>query len=159
MPASPRAKRIGILIGFVFLFFILLNAVFHTLAVHAGLYEHGVLHIVPDGTSIAVRLLLFLLGLAISWFGVRLFFQGLIGAEFDVSSSVNAALLLLSLLALTTAMLAFLGFVSWYWLPFLFLVLLLFSVFILWRLIGGAFTVLSVLVTIVAIALTWSLAS
>lgn len=157
MAQKRNPKQVRLVIGLIFALFLMINAVLNTVAVVAGLKSSDPLIALPGDSSPAVRLVLFVIGAGLSWLLGRMLYGFLISGEIPVAESVNYAYILLFYFLLIFAALAFLGVLSWMFLFILFLVLLLFSVFTLWRLLGGVFTVGSVLAASIAAAVTFYL--
>lgn len=159
MAKEKTAKQVRLVLGLLFALFLLVNAVFHTLAIIAGLNGKGPPFVLPEDISPALRLILFIIGIGVSWLLARMLFKYLIDGRVSVGDSTNTAYILLFYLLLTFATFSFLGVIGWFWLPVLFLVLLLYSIFTLWKLIGGPLTAGVVALTFVAIIGTWFMAS
>jgi hypothetical protein len=159
MAKAKTAKQVRLVLGLIFALFLLVNGVFHTLAVMAGLGGETPLSLLPEDVSPAVRLILFVIGIGVSWLLARMLFKFLVNEEVLVGDSTNTAYILLFYLVLTFSMVSFVSVLGWFWLPVLFLVLLIYSVFTLWKLIGGLLTAGAVALTFIAMIGTWVLAS
>lgn len=154
--AKPRIpKKARVTLGLLFAVFLLINSIFLVLEAAAGLTGEGGFRFLSADVSVAARLLLFVIGIGTSWLLARMLYKFLIKGKITVSDSVNTAYILLFYLLLTFATFSFLGAIGWFWLPLLFLVLLIYTVFTLWRLIGALFTIGVVVLTFLAMIGTW----
>lgn len=160
MAKAKAAKNIRLLLGILFLTFLLFNAVFQTLAVIAELHQKEPVRIFfSEDTSPGIRLLLFFIGIGASWLLSRMLFKLLIKGNVRVGDSTDTAYVLGVYLLLTFATACFISVISWFWLPVLFLVLLIYSVLALWKLVGGPFTGGAVALTFITIICIWYVAS
>lgn len=155
MAKAKAAKNIRLILGFLFLIFLIINAVFHTLAVIAGMKGQDPIRLMPEDISPGVRLLIFLIGIGLSWILARMLFKFLISGKVQVGDSTNIAYVLLGYLLLTFATFSFFSVIGWFWLPVLFFILLIYSLLALWKIIGGAFTSCAFALTLVVIICTW----
>jgi hypothetical protein len=155
MAKQRSPKKVKLVVGLLFTLFLVINAIFHTVAVHAWMNDKNPVFPPLEDISPAVRILLFLVGIGVSWLLARMLYRFLIKGEVTVGDSVNTSYILLFYLGLTFATFSFLGVMAWFWLPLLFLVLLIYSIFTLWSLIGGLFTIGAVVLTFFAIIGTW----
>lgn len=160
MAATQTAQSARIKLAVLFTLFLLINAVLQTLAVIGGVRNAPVL-VTPfnEESSQAVRLLLFLLGGAISWLLARMLYKSMVKAQLAVGDSTNASFVFLFFLLLIFATIAFLNAIGWFWLPALFLILLIYSAFILWSLTGVAWTAAVMSAALTAIIFTFLIAS
>jgi len=138
---NVKAKQVRLWIGMCFALFLVVSAWLSTLAVIGGLNADAPWgYIIPPDTSPAVRLLFFVIGLGFSWFIGRMFYRWLISGEIGVADSVSIAYALGLYLLLAFAAIVFLGVLHWFLLPFMFLILVVFSVLSIWRLLGGLYS-------------------
>ncbi len=157
--ARPKtATGVRLTLGFFFLLFLLFNAIFQTLAVIAGLNHQEPIRLLPEDLSPGVRLLIFLIGIVVSWLLGRTLFKSLIHARVEVSDSTNIAYVLLFYLLLVMATFAFFSVVGWFWLPALFLILLIYSLVALWRVIGGVVAGCALALMLIVVACTYYVA-
>src|SRR6266498_5344236 len=150
-------KRVRLFLGLFFALFLIVNAILSTIGVVAGLRGMQPLNLLPAETSPAVRLLIFVVGVGLSWLIGRMLYKSLINGEVAVGESTNTAYIMLFYLLLVFAAFCFIGVLNWFILPILFAILLIFSVFALWRLLGGGFTLGSVASAFVAAFVTFYL--
>ena len=106
--------------------------------------------ILPEDTGMAVRLLIFIVGVALSWALGRWLYTQLIDGEIPVNDSGGAAQVMLLYLVLLFAGLAFLNGISWIWQSVILLVLVLMTLFGLNRVIGW---LASIAVVIIGLAI------
>jgi hypothetical protein len=159
MAETKNLKHVHLVLGLIFAFFLILNAIFDTIAFVAKSNEGQASVGLPADTSPAVRLLMFLIGAVVSWLLGGMLYRFLIKGTIPVSESTNTACVLVFYFVLTFATFAFLGVLAWFWLPLLFLVLLIFSVITLWGLLGGVFTTGAVVGAFAAAFVTFYLLS
>lgn len=159
MATKQKTQHVRLLLGIFFALFLIVNAILNTLAVVAGVRGAEPLTLMPSDTSPAVRLLIFVIGIVLSWLVGRTLYKFLINGELPVGDSTNTSYVMLFYLLMMFAGLSFLGILNWFLLPFLFLVLLVFSVFTLWRLIGLGYTFGSVVAAFAAAFITFYLIS
>ncbi len=134
-----KAKQVRQRIGLIFALFLVLSAFLSTLAIIGGFKDDAWVLMPPDTPPI-VRLLFFVIGLGFSWFIGRMFYRMLINGEIGVSDSVSIAYALALYLLLMFAGAFFLGVIYWFLLPFMFILLVVFSVLSIWRLLGGLYS-------------------
>jgi len=160
MGTQKTGQSVRNILAMLFTIFLLINAILQTLAVIGGL-RHTSLLITPfnEDSSPAIRLILFLVGFGISWVLARMLFQYMIKGKLSVGDSTHTAYVLLLYLMLIFASFCFLNVIGWLWLPLLFLILFLYTIFTLWSLVGGAKTALVCAATLVVILFTILLAS
>jgi hypothetical protein len=159
--AAPRAaQNVRTTLAVLFTVFLLVNATLQTLAVIGGVRNARLLSTpFSEDTSLAVRLLLFLLGVGISWLLARTLYKFMVRGQLAVGDSTNASFVLLFYLLLIFATLAFLNAIGWFWLPALFLILLAYSAFILWSLAGAAWAAVAMFMALTAIIFTFLIVS
>jgi len=137
----------------LFAVFIIANGILHSLAVLVGLtgrIPRSVLF--SEESALAARLLVWAIGLGISFYLARVLYQFLLKRDITVSESSNLVYVLLLYLVLGASTISFLGAISWFWLPLLFLLLLIYTIFSLWSLIGGWATLATVGISLLVIA-------
>lgn len=160
MAAPKNAQNVRNTLAVLFTVFLLIHAILQTLAVIGGLKNTQILTTpFNDESSPAMRLLLFLLGAAVSWFLSRMLYKFMVKGQLTVGDSTNASFVLLFYLLLIFATLAFLNAISWFWLPVFFLILLIYSAFILWSLAGATWMTVSLSLALTTIIFTSLIAS
>lgn len=138
-------------LAILFGLFMIANGIFHALAVLAGLNGQVPALLLPEETAPAVRLLIWVIGFILSWYLARILYMFLLRRDVSVGDSTNMAYGLLFYLTLTASTFSFFGIVSWFWLPLLFLILLIYTIFGLWSLVGGLITLATVGVSLLVI--------
>jgi hypothetical protein len=93
--------------------------------------------LLPPDTSPAIRLLVFFLGLGLSWWFGRFVLLNLVNSRVPFDTSANVAFTMVFFLLFTFAGLAFLGMLSWVLLAVLLAVLFLVVIAALWSLLGA----------------------
>jgi hypothetical protein len=157
--AGGRIRQVRLYLGLFFASFLILSAVVTVVAVVDGLKADVPHMLLPADTPPAARLLLFVIGLGISWYAGRMLFRFLMRGELPVGDATNIAYVMLFYLLQLFAAVAFLGVLYWFLFPFFFLVLLIISVIALWEILGGLFTACSVALALVAAFATFYLLS
>lgn len=157
MTTQEKRKRVKLFIGLSFGLFLIANAILSTIGVVAGLRGVQLFTLLPSETAPAVRLVIFVIGLGLSWLIGRMLYKFLINGEIPLSDSTNTAYIMLFYLLLVFAALSFIGVLNGFILPILFVILLFFSVVTLWRLIGVAVAFGSVAAAFTAAFLTFYL--
>lgn len=152
-----KASEVRLYLGMLFATFLTINAIGSVIAVISGLRTELAYTPLPNDTAPAVRLVVFVIGLAISWFVGRMLFRYLIKGEIPLGDSTNIAYVLLFYLLLLFASVAFLGVLYWLLFPFFFVLLLIISVIALWELLGAGFTIGAVGLALLAGFLTFYL--
>jgi hypothetical protein len=152
-----KASEVRLYLGMLFATFLTVNAIGSVISVINGLKTEQTFTPLPSDTAPAVRLVVFVIGLAISWFVGRMLFRYLIKGEIPLGDSTNIAYVLLFYLLLLFASVAFLGVLYWFLFPFFFVLLLIISVIALWELLGAGFTIGAVGLALLAGFLTFYL--
>jgi hypothetical protein len=156
MATVRTAQNVRTTLAVLFTLFLLINAIFQTLAVVAGLRQTQLLLTVfNEDTSPSIRLIVFLIGCGVSWLLARTLYKFMLKGRVAVGDSTNTAFVLFFYFLLIFATLAFLNVITWFWLPVLFLILLVYTIFTLWSLVGGALTALAGVITLMAIIFTF----
>lgn len=156
---SDKVKQVRLWLGLIFTLFLASNAFLSTLAALGGLRTGNPIMLLSADTSPAVRLLMFVIGLAVSWGIGNIIYRLLINGEIRVGESVIIAYVFLGFLLLIFAAIAFLGIFYWFLLPLLFVILLVFSILVLWRLLGGLFTLGAIAAALLVAFVTYYLFS
>ncbi len=117
------------------------------------------MNLLSEDTTTGVRLLVFLIVAAISWFLGRGIYRWLVRADVPVGDSISTVYVFILFLVLTFSTLLFVGFVQWFWFPLVFLILLVFSTMTLSKLLGMAGGVAALVVTIATVGITWWMAT
>jgi hypothetical protein len=157
MEAKSSAKEARLFVGGFFVLFLLLNVVLVTCAAIGQIANKKSVELLPVDSSPALRLLIFGIGLAMSWLVGQWLYKLLIKGEIPVSESVSTAFVFAFYLILTFMGVAFFGVLSWLWLAILLLILLVVSLFALWRVVGIWFVLGAIVISIVAAWLTFYL--
>lgn len=150
MPKLKSPKKIRMAIGLIFAGFLILNVIIHTMGIVVNLKAGKAFFILPADISFGIRIFLFLIGIVISWLLAQKVYKFMLEGECAVNESANTSFIVLFYILLTIATFAFLGALTWFWLPILLLILFIFSLFTLWRLLGGLLTFLTILLAIIA---------
>ncbi|HEX8174608.1 MAG TPA: hypothetical protein VF543_05760 [Pyrinomonadaceae bacterium] len=156
---TVKAKQARLWLGIFFVIILAANAFFSTIAVLSGLKDNATFTPFALDTSPVVRLLLFIISLAVSWGISHLVYRTLIRGEISVSESVPIAYIFLGFLLLFFGAIAFVSIIHWLLWPLAFFILLIFSVIVLWRLLGGLFTVGAIAAAIIVAFITFYLFS
>ena len=139
-PQVQRAENKVPVVAAVFGLFFLLNVALDVLALLAAFKADRAPQVLPPDLGVGVRLLIFVIGLGVSWALGRWLYMQMVDGEFPVEESASAAQVLKFYLLLVFAGLAFLGGFSWIWQGVLLLVLILMTMFGLARLLGTMLT-------------------
>ena len=134
MANAALQKNVRLTLGTIFSVFFFANVLVFVLSLWAAFGGKAVL--LPEDLSTGVRLLIFIVGVAISWVAGRWLFMQLIHGELGVDESSNASVLMLGYLLLMFTGIAFISAWSWLWLLILLLVLVLGTLLILRRIVG-----------------------
>jgi len=135
MTAQQGAKDVKLLIIAVFTIFCLANVFLLTISLLVA-FKNSKLQLIPEDIGLGIRILIFLVGVGLSWALGRWLYMRMVEGEIKVPESATAALVLLFYLLLTFAGLAFLGGFSWIWQAVFLLVLMLMTLLGLSRVIG-----------------------
>ena len=128
-------KNVKPVIITVFGVFFILNVILLSLGLLVA-FKHQQPMIFPEDTGMAVRLLIFIVGAALSCVLARWLYHLLINGEIPVGESGGAALVMLLYMVLLFAGLAFLNGISWIWQAVILMVLVLMTLFGLNRVVG-----------------------
>lgn len=160
MAPARSAGNVRNTIAIMFTIFLLINAVAQTVAVIGGLRQTSMI-VTPfnEDTPPALRLILFLIGMGLSWILARILYKFMVRGKISVDESTNTSYVLMFYFLLLFATLSFLNVINWFWLPVLFLVLLVYTIFTLWSLVGGLKAAVAGVVTLMAIIFTLLLVS
>lgn len=150
---NVKARQVRLWIGLIFGALLAGGSVLSTLAVIVGLKGEAAWVPLQD-SSPAVRLLLFVIGLGLSWIVGRFLYQTLVNGELDVNDSVSIAYMLAIYGILIAATIAFLAVLYWFLLPFAFFILAVISLLSIWRLLGGLYSFGALAAAAVASAVT-----
>jgi hypothetical protein len=150
---NVKARQVRLWIGIIFVLLLTGSAVLSTVAVIVGLKGESAWVPLQDASP-AVRLLLFVIGLGLSWVVGRFLYQMLVSGEIEVGDSVSIACMLALYGILIAATIAFLAVLYWFLLPFLFLILVVISVLAIWRLLGGLYSFGALAAAAIASAVT-----
>ena len=148
--AISRPRNVRPMIAVVFGLFFLMNVLLFVLALHAPFKGDQAPQVLPADLGMGVRLLIFVLGLGISWALGRWLYMQLVEGEIPVAEASTASLVMLFYLLLVFASLAFLGGFSWVWQGIVLLVLLLMTLFGLARILGAPLTILVIALGLIA---------
>lgn len=159
MAQKPNPKRVRLVLGLMIATFLIVNAILNVVAIVAGMNEQDPAIGLPPDISPAVRLLVFLMSIGLTWLIGRSLYRFQINGEISVTESTNTARVMVFCFLLLFATLSFLRVWSWFWLPVFFAILLVFSVITLWRLLGGAYTAGTVVCALAAAFVTFYLVS
>lgn len=155
--ARPRkAEGIKFPLAFLFVLFLILNGLFGFLRPITTIYGTGDPVIVglldlPFGS----RLLIFLVGVGVSWWIARSLYWFLFSRKVEVDDAINTAYMFFFYLLLTVTTFSFLGVLGWYWFPLLFLILFIVSLLTLWNFLGGLMTVGSFVIAAAVVVAIW----
>jgi hypothetical protein len=152
---AKAARIVQLKLALLFLTLLTVAAFFQTLAIIAGLQDRPPLTIIPEDTSPGLRLVMFLVGVGLSWVLSRQLFKMMVEGQIHVSDSTNTSYVLLFYLVLIVASIFLLSVIGWFWLPVLFLFLLIYSVLTLWKLVGALFTLAAIAAALIIMACTW----
>jgi hypothetical protein len=155
--AVLRPKDVRLYLGGFFALFLIANVVLLALAAIGELANKHSMQLLPADFPPAGRLLIFAIGLGISWAVGHYLYAFLMEGEVSVRESVTAATIFLLYFAFLFAGIAFLGALGWLWLGIGLLVLLVVSVIALWRLVGPAYVIGALVLAAVAAWLTFFL--
>ncbi len=150
MAAQLTPKRVRLAIGLLFAVFLIVNVIIQTMGIVSNLKSGQAFFLLPGDVSMGIRIILFLIGVGISWLLARQIYSFMLKGEISVNESANTAFTVLFCIALTITTFAFLGALAWFWLPVLLLILFMYTMFILWRLLGALKTLFIILLTVVA---------
>jgi hypothetical protein len=154
MIQDAKGNRVKYAVGAIFAGFLILNVVLLTMQAVYSLKDIEPPSILPQDFSIAGRVIIFMIGLFLSWLIARQLYSLMLKGQIHIGESANTSVIMLSYLALTFATLVFVGILSWFWLPFLLLMLLIFTGIAMWRSLGAVVTILVVLAAIAISATT-----
>ena len=106
-------------------------------AARSGDDQSAPLRLLPEEVTLAVRLLLFICGAALSWAVGRWLYKFLVRGFVPMAESLSGALAMLFFGLLLFVMIAFIGELPWAVILVLLLMVLAFSIPAFWRLLGG----------------------
>lgn len=136
MPAQEQvAKNVKPLIVTIFTVFCLANIFLLVVSLLIAFRDSKV-ELLREDVGLGIRILIFAVGAALSWFLGRWIYMRMVEGEIRVPESATAALVLLFYLLLTFAGLAFLGGFSWIWQTVFLVILVLMTLLGLSRVIG-----------------------
>jgi hypothetical protein len=138
--AAPKAKSVQLMVAIVFGLFFLMNILLFVLALLVALKGDHAPQVFPADTGTGVRMLIFIIGLGVSWGLGRWLYMQMVEGEIGVDEAANAAQVMLFYLLLIFAGLAFLGALSWIWQGVVLLILVLLTMFGLARILGVPLT-------------------
>jgi hypothetical protein len=133
--APPRARWILMVI---FTTFLIVNVVVVCMTALAAIRSGGS-HLPPHldaDTPMGVRFAVVLIAGIAAWFFAQMLYKQLVKERVAPADSVSPSMGLLSFLVLIAAAYSFLGFGSWLWLPFLFIIVFIWTLLSLWSLVG-----------------------
>jgi len=137
--------------------FLMLNGVLVVLTLGAVLRDVPLPVLLSDESSPAMRLLLFVGGLAVSWLIAGMLYRRVIEAWEPISTGVQVAFVLFFYILLTFFALAFLGAFGWLWMPAVFVVLLIATLLIIPRYLGAVLTTVAFAGVVGVCVVTWLL--
>lgn len=150
---TQTRKNARPIVAAVFGLFFLMNVALYVLALLAAFKTDQAPQVLPPDVGTGVRLLIFVIGLGVSWGLGRWLFMTMVEGEIPVEEASSVAQVLKFYLLLVFAGLAFLGGFSWIWQGIVLLVLVLVTLFGLARVLGMALTIAVILAAVVAGAL------
>ncbi len=118
--------------------FFLANVLLLVMSLWSAFGGGGKAVLLPGDLSMGVKLLIFLVGTAISWFLGRWLFLQMVEADVGVDESANASFVMLFYLMLLFVGIAFMTAWTWLWQAVLLVVLVLLTLFVLRRVLGMA---------------------
>src|SRR5712692_5649077 len=95
MATKAKAKQVRLFLGLFFALFLVVNAILSTIGTVAGLRGAQSFALLPSETSPAVRLVIFVIGVGLSWLIGRMLYKSLINGEIPVGESTNTAYIML----------------------------------------------------------------
>ncbi len=136
--AEPVKSNIRSMISVIFGVFFLANVLLLVMSIWSAFGGGGRAVLLPGDLGMGVKLLIFLVGTAISWFLGRWLFLQMVEGNVGIDESSNAAFVMLFYLMLLFVGIAFMSAWTWLWQAVLLLVLILLTMFILRRVLGFA---------------------
>jgi len=150
------AVRVRRTVGSLFVALLVVNTALLTLAAAWAIKKEQTFEILPSDVSLLLRLLALAFGAALSWFVGRTLYFFLVKREVRADTegvSIAYAMMFYFLLLLLT--LIYLGWVSWMWFPILLIVVVIYSVIVLWSFVGPAWVFGGLALAAVAGGLIW----
>lgn len=157
MARPKKVEGIKFPLAFLFLIFLIINGLFGFLWPITTIYSGAGDPIIvgPLDLPFGSRLLIFLVGVGVSWWVTRSLYWFLFTREVEVDDAINTAYTFFFYLLLTLTTFSFLGVLGWYWFPLLFLILFIVSLLTLWNFLGGLLTVGSFVLAAVVVVAVW----
>jgi hypothetical protein len=136
MLVEPVKSNVRTMVGAIFGIFFLANVLLLILSIWTALGSGRGAALLPEDLGSAVKLTIFFVGVAISWFLGRWLFLQMVEGNVGVDESANAAFVMLFYLVLIFTGIAFVTSWSWLWELLLLIVLSLATLFVLRRILS-----------------------
>jgi len=157
MTIKKNIKRTKIVLGSIILSFLLLNVVTHTISFFYFAKYKNQFIILQNDIPIGTRIILMVLILLISWFIARFIYVIMLSGEGSIFDAINSSLLIFFYLLLTAFTVLFGQMLTPFIIPFLFLIIFIFTLYVLWKFFGKLFLSVIVIFTIFVILITYFL--
>ncbi|HEY0760108.1 MAG TPA: hypothetical protein VGD59_12725 [Acidisarcina sp.] len=135
MPLAPVRSNLRTMVSIIFGVFFLANVLLLVMAVWSAFGGGGKAVLLPEDMNPGVRILIFVVGAAVSWFLGRWLFLQMVDGNMGIDESSNAAFVLMFYLMLLFLGFAFMSAWTWLWQAILLIVLILLTLFILRRIL------------------------
>ncbi len=142
MPVAPVKSNVRTMVSVIFSVFFLANVLLLVMSLWSAFGGGGRAVLLPEDLNAGVRILIFVVGAAISWFLGRWLFLQMVEGNMSIDESSNTSFVLIFYLMLLFLGIAFMSAWTWLWQAVLMIVLVLLTLFILRRILREVYALL-----------------